>query len=126
MAFTGIKQENIADAMGLSKPTLTRHYRHELDNGLAGILTIAAQKLVSIIRDEKNVSPAAVDAAKFILARRGGWVENNVVDMTVHAVTDEPLSASEWESKFATKAIAAPIEEGVFTVVADPVPVHVE
>ena len=72
MAGFGIPHADIAKAVGLSEPTLRKHYGPELDLGQVKANTQVAQ---SLFRRAVSDSPNAVTAAIFWLKCRAGWCE---------------------------------------------------
>ena len=79
MAGAGIPQASIAKAIGLSEPTLRKHYRHELDNGG----TLATAKIAgNLFRMATGEGREAVTAAIFWLKTRAGWKETAAVELS--------------------------------------------
>ena len=78
MCAAGIPQASIAKALGLSEPTLRRHYRHELDNG--GILA-TAKVAANLFRMATGEGREAVTAAIFWMKTRGQWKETMVTEV---------------------------------------------
>ena len=70
MAVTGLTQEQMCAILRVSRPTLEKHYRHELDNGLGEANTLVAQSLFNMATKEKNVA-----AAIFWMKTRARWRE---------------------------------------------------
>ncbi len=83
MASYGIIQDIIAKCIGISLPTLHKHYRHELDTAAANLTVLVANKLISNALDENNIS-----AQIFYLKTKGGWKEQKDDD-------DKPKSEAE-------------------------------
>ena len=79
MCAAGIPQASIAKALGLSEPTLRRHYRHELDNG--GILA-TAKVAANLFRMATGEGREAVTAAIFWMKTRAGWKETAAVELS--------------------------------------------
>ena len=78
MAACGIPQVQIAEAIGISQPTLLRHFRQELDVGLTKVKVHVSNFIVNSIvgkdgglKDER----ARVTLAIFFAKTRMGWVE---------------------------------------------------
>jgi len=69
----GMKQENVAKFMGLSVPTLMKHYRHEYENGNELMVAELIPVCMAVARD-----PDHKDSAKerhFLLERKGGFIK---------------------------------------------------
>lgn len=75
MAGFGIPVADIARAIGISEPTLRKHYGSELDLGQIKANTQVAQ---SLFRRAVSDAPNAVTAAIFWLKCRAGWREDSV------------------------------------------------
>ena len=74
MTGLGLTQEQIGKILGFSEDTLQRHFRAELDSGVAKANAQVAQNLFSIAtsRDQGSVA-----AAIFWMKSRGKWKEIN-------------------------------------------------
>jgi len=72
MTRRGATQPVVAAALGIEEKCLRRHYRDELDVGLAEANTAVAGNLFRIATGD---GPGAVTAAIFWLKTRGGWRE---------------------------------------------------
>ncbi len=70
LAAYGVKHDLIARMIGISDETLRKHYRNELDFGLANITAKVANSLVQKALSQRA---DAVNAAKFFLQARSGW-----------------------------------------------------
>lgn len=70
MAGFGIKQQDIAKVVGISKPTLEKYYRAELDTGMIVANSMVAESLYHMATTGKV--PAA---AMFWMKCRAGWKE---------------------------------------------------
>ena len=79
----GLPQDDIAVMLGISKPTLHKHYREELDKGLAEANAKIAQTLF------KQATGGNVAAAIFWAKARMGWREKQEVEHTGNV--DKPL-----------------------------------
>lgn len=75
----GIPQEQIASEIGVSVPTLHKHYREDLD---AGLRQANAQVAQSLFRKATGDGPQSVSAAIFWAKTRMGWVERTGVEIT--------------------------------------------
>lgn len=78
MAAYGIPQTNIALVVGISKPTLEKHYRRELDTGATKATAKVAE---SLYRKATGNGMGAVAAAIFWLKTRAGWKETNITEI---------------------------------------------
>jgi len=85
LAAFGIRQESIARQLGISKPTLEKYYREELEHGLDDANAKVANTLFSMA-----VSGEHPAATFFWLKTRAGWREtdrdNDAKDYTVNNV----------------------------------------
>lgn len=72
MAGIGLPQDDIARVMGITAPTLRRHFRTELNVGQADTINRVAQSLVS------KALGGNVTAQIFFLKVRAGWKETQV------------------------------------------------
>lgn len=79
MAGYGIPQEDIAKVLGISRPTLEKHYREELDTGLVKANSAVARSLYEKALGDNS---SAVTAAIFWLKTRAGWKEPKQVEIT--------------------------------------------
>lgn len=75
----GITQNQISKIMGVSADTLQRHYRDELDTGVARANSLVAQNLFSIATGKGSGSVAA---AIFWMKTRAQWREVNRQEIT--------------------------------------------
>lgn len=89
-AAFGIPQEDIARVIGITAPTLHKHYREELDLGLVKANAKVAQNLFTIATKQTR---EGLDAAKFWLRVRAGWSEYAPAPVASTAArdVDEPL-----------------------------------
>ena len=72
MAAYGVPQDDICLVIGISKPTLHKAFRHELDTAMAEANAKVAQTLFNLATKHNNVS-----AAIFWLKARAKWREND-------------------------------------------------
>lgn len=86
LAGCGMPQALIAGEIGVSKKTLLRHYRAELDSGLERANAKVAQSLFK--RATNPDDKGGVTAAIFWLKCRAGWREAQEVHHTVTAGVD--------------------------------------
>lgn len=75
MAGFGLPQEKIARIVGVSQPTLRKHYRDELDLGADKANSLVAD---SLFKKALANGPSSVTAAIFWLKTRAGWKETVV------------------------------------------------
>jgi hypothetical protein len=75
LAAYGIPQDDIGRVIGISKPTLEKHYREELDTGATKATARVAE---SLYKKATGDGTAAVTAAIFWLKTRAGWRETSV------------------------------------------------
>ena len=69
-AVQGVRHDDIAASMSISKPTLLKYYREELDHGLVATNAAVAGTLFQMATVDRNVA-----AAIFWLKTRAGWRE---------------------------------------------------
>lgn len=72
LAGFGLKQDQIAEVEDIDPKTLRKHYRAELDTGVANANAQVAQ---SLFRKAMGSGPGSVSAAIFWLKARAGWSE---------------------------------------------------
>lgn len=70
MAGLGITQDDICAIVGISKPTLHKYYREELNVGAAEANAAVAQ---SLFKQATNKEKPSVVAAIFWMKARAGW-----------------------------------------------------
>lgn len=75
LASIGIPQDKIAHVVGLSGPTLRKHYREQLDGAILRANAAVASNLFAIATGD---GPRAVTAGIFWMKTRAGWKENDV------------------------------------------------
>ena len=75
LAGFGITEDDIAMSLEISKPTLIKHYRRELDMGHIKANSAVAQ---SLYKKATGEGASAVTAAIFWLKTRAGWKETVV------------------------------------------------
>lgn len=81
MAAYGIPQKDIAAVIGITKPTLEKYYRHELDVSSAKATAKVAETLYAKAT-AKEITGPSVTAALFWLKTRGGWRETDRLEVT--------------------------------------------
>lgn len=74
LVFAGIKVEKIASVLGISKSTLKRRYRSELDNATAEAVGQVAQSLLSQAIAGNTV------AGIFVMKSRANWRDSGTGD----------------------------------------------
>ena len=94
MAASGIAQQEIAMSLGISAPTLRRHFRAALDSGATKMITRVADSLY------RQAIAGNVTACIFILKCRAGWSECGSAKLgkKAQAVLDaqQPPEGSRW------------------------------
>lgn len=75
----GIPQEQIAAELGVSLPTLHKHYRDDLD---AGMRRANAKVVQNLFRKATGDTPQAVTAAIYWTKTRMGWRDTQTVELT--------------------------------------------
>ncbi len=88
MTGFGVPQADVAKLLGISKPTLDKHYRPELDTGM---LKANVQVTQSLFQKAIGNGPAAVTAAIFWAKCRMGWRETPEELNVNMRVTDKTL-----------------------------------
>jgi len=71
LALNGVAQDRVAMHIGISAPSLRKHYRQELDLATEAVCGSVAKNLVRIA--SIGSGNAAVQACKYILGCKGGW-----------------------------------------------------
>lgn len=79
MAGYGVPGDDIALSIGITKPTLNKHYRRELDTGRIKANAAVAQ---SLYKKATGDGSQAVTAAIFWAKTRMGWKETQVTEHT--------------------------------------------
>jgi hypothetical protein len=79
MTGYGIPQHEIAATLRITKPTLEKHCRAELDTGTADANTKVAASMFRMAT--KGPYSVRFSAAKYWLACRAGWRETSVVEV---------------------------------------------
>lgn len=77
MAGMGLTQDEICAIVGISKPTLHKYYREELDAGAAEANAAVAQ---SLFKQATNKEKPNVAAAIFWMKARAGWRDQDPRD----------------------------------------------
>lgn len=101
MSGFGLAQDKIARIVGITEPTLRKHYRNELDLGTDKANSLVAD---SLFRKAVGSGPSSVTAAIFWLKTRAGWKETVVQEQNhTFAVSAEPLDEAGWEKAHGRK-----------------------
>jgi AcrR family transcriptional regulator len=77
LSAMGIPQDDIARVIGITRPTLTVHFRDELD---VGAIEANAKVAASLFRAATDSSKPNVVAAIFWLKVRAGWRESEGIN----------------------------------------------
>lgn len=77
MSAVGVRQEDLANVMGISPTTLAKHYRSELDTGY---VVANAKVAETLFRKATGNGPQSVTAAIFWLKCRAGWKDTTVIE----------------------------------------------
>lgn len=88
MVAIGFPQPDIAKVIGISEPTLRKHYRDELDCGRAVVTAKISRRLARMALGEVENATAADElrAGMFYLKTRAGWSEDSAArDVTPEA-----------------------------------------
>lgn len=85
MVAYGIPQASIAHIIGISIPTLEKHYRNEIDHGAQKANVIAATRLFDIAT--RGTGKESVTALIFWLKTRAKWVDQRVGVAVDHRVS---------------------------------------
>jgi hypothetical protein len=94
MTGYGISQDAICAVLKVTRATLEKHCRHELDSGAAeAIGKVAASMLAMALRGPYTVR---FQAAKFWLAARAGWRDTDRAEPLVAMMPLSNLSDEEW------------------------------
>ena len=96
LAQFGIRRDEIARFLGISQPTLRRHYATELADGVVEANLAVARVLY------KSAIDGNTAAQIFWLKSRAGWSER--VALEIEFATDEDDDAIDW-SKVSTEAL---------------------
>lgn len=98
MARVGIPQEMIGKIMGLTRQTLAKHYRHELDTAEAEMISAVGGALFA------NAMSGNVSAQIFIMKTRAGWKETNKTELSGPDGLPLPLNSPVVHVKFNNEA----------------------
>src|SRR5215470_11551250 len=84
----GITQERIAALLGISKVTLEKHFREELERGMVSVEYKVGNSLVD------QALKGNVNACALYLSHRAGWKETKVIenkDSRLEAMSDDEI-----------------------------------
>lgn len=81
LASYGVPQDDICVELGITKPTLHKHFRRELDTAMVRANARVAQSLYQKAT-ARDLTGASVTAAIFWLKCRAGWKEARPLDDT--------------------------------------------
>lgn len=114
MAAYGIPASRIAVCMGISEQTLHKHYAAELSGAQTRMISEVAANYVrmALLTDGGAV---AERAARFILERRGGWVDPRPWEMvreTDRAPAAPVVGKKEERARLAEEIATTPAEDG--------------
>jgi hypothetical protein len=76
----GMPQAQICKFIGISEPTLRKHYRHELDVGETAMLLQVSKNVHDIALDKADTR--SLTAGIFLLKTRAGFRETNRTELT--------------------------------------------
>jgi hypothetical protein len=88
LVISGIPNDEIAKCMGISHPTLWKHYRQDIETGTAECIAMVTGKLMEKIRNGDN------NSIIFFLRTRGRWNPKSEIEMT-HKLEVKPRTRSE-------------------------------
>ena len=84
----GITQERIAGLLGISKVTLEKHFREELERGMVSVEYKVGNSLVD------QALKGNVNACALYLSHRAGWKETKVIenkDSRLESMSDDEI-----------------------------------
>ena len=84
----GITQERIAALLGITKPTLEKHFREELERGMVSVEYKVGNSLVD------QALKGNVNACALYLSHRAGWKETKVIenkDSRLEVMSDDEI-----------------------------------
>jgi len=91
MTGYGIPQHEIAATLRITKPTLEKHCRHELNTGMTQANSAVAASMFKMAT--KGPYSVRFSAAKFWLAARAGWTEKTGVTLDMLVPIDRMTDA---------------------------------
>jgi hypothetical protein len=92
----GVRQEFIAQEVGVSRKTLQTHYREEIDLGAARANAQMAEALY------KKAIEGDTTCMIFWLKTRAGWSERFIFDQSslLKVISDRPMTTQEFDEQF--------------------------
>ena len=111
MSSVGIQQDNIAKVLGISKPTLEKYFREELD---VADVKANAKVAANLFRQATKDDPRSVVAAIFWMKTRMGWKEPvyNVHSGNIGVEHIDKMSEDELNSFIAERTGGTSIRSG--------------
>lgn len=109
----GITEEQICQMIGISRPTLIKYYREEIDTGTAKANAKVAQ---SLYQKATGDGASAVTAAIFWLKTRAGWKETVRQEIEAEVRVDDASSKDEFISRINGLAARIGTTEGGPTI----------
>lgn len=108
LTLSGVPQEQTAKMIGITKKTLTKHYRSEVTETT---IKRNAQVVGSLYQSAINGN---VTSGIFIAKTQLGWKETNVVENkgTGVVVVQKPMTEAEWLKEYGGKAANGGAGEG--------------
>lgn len=110
LAAFGVREDDICKLLGISPPTLRKHFRDELE---LGHLEANAKVAQSLFKMATNSTKPNVAAAIFWLKVRAGWKDANAVPVGAKAQREEDSKTAEagtsWDGLLAGPAIGATV-----------------
>ena len=79
LALNGVAQSRVAEHVGISEPSLRKHYRRGLDLATELVCARVAKNLVRIA--STGSGNAAVQAAKYVLGSKAGWRDTSRLEV---------------------------------------------
>ena len=97
MVLAGVDRDTIAAALKITKPTLRKYYKRELDEAKAHVDAEMASSLIKLARGGN------VAAVIFYLKTRCGWSEKSQVEHTASKTLADLVRESEAAAKNSTE-----------------------
>jgi transposase len=109
----GITEEQICQMIGISRPTLIKYYREEIDTGTAKANAKVAQ---SLYKKATGDGANSVTAAIFWLKTRAGWKETVKQEITAEVNVNDGSAKDEFISRIDSLAARVGTSEGDPTI----------
>jgi hypothetical protein len=109
LALNGVAQDRVAMHVGISEPSLRKHYRQELDLATESVCARVAKNLVRIA--STGSGNAAVQACKYVLGAKAGWRDIGRLEVEHDLAGDYPPGESPREIILARLAAMADTRE---------------